>query len=1057
MNAFSKLKNFARGSGKYHDHRLELVRELLDDPRPPEPLSNYLRDQFFKLDAVSWTLFAFGPKDWQLCERLLAATNVTVEAGMLSLVGDYLAANLGSVRKLIALGDRISARLLREEAAELDPKEDQLTAIDAASLFSVRVGCAQLQASPDAMHQHLRARFPRGWGRGRLIAPLIYHFIHRPPAASLDNFLSYIVTGREHDAERLALKLLLSDEAARQTSLAFQIYVGLMGHPYDALDLVLDHIEFRIADGDPLPAHLASFLGRMAELLPETRADHLARIAAVLPGFAEAQDTSGLRQHFDLTDAELARYVALSELAPLPPECAAPKADRPFSILTNMRIAQYPDPLQFQLVVGERAIWFFVNGGRFIGALLRSIYMVERAHRDLEARDAQRLMMFLGHVNAFVASAPSAMAALRAATIRGATTVGSVDDIEYRTDAAIRSGAPFRDRLWINELQWTLRRFEERGKIAEWLAHVRAETKLRPSFLTGINWHWVEEVIGARRLKPFRSFDGAYLFLLMEMETQTDPQRLRLTLDPLIRGLDYKDVVATTVQQFGEAAPGLIRRYLSTQNMLASGLAPNFIAALDGRVRALEACIAHFGYGPLLTQDMYDAEVRALTAELLLTSVNAGKFEVPWDTYRKDVLDAQRDLILAVESLKPRLDEEDATQMSALLDQHVSFPNGRAHTYRIRRKESPVFALVAAVISDYMQHPAFGLEMILSGRFRHNNLLQELWTAINGVVASNIPSVPGFAVQDLVAPYKTATEEFVDRWCSRNMQSRRPEKKEGLFDLVPDQREADRLTGGASNAGSSSEVVGIVVEWIKEKLRQQVPAAGEGFVTDAMAELSSEFAAIRDQQLEDDTNRTNDVQKVHSAVSGAVERRVHELRSWFDGVDATSAGPVSLHDLSLATEALFENMIAEKSLKAEPDQGSHDVSFEPGEVKIAFDLLREIFYNALRHGTGPEVLLSIKRVEEKGGTLYSFRNPADPGEEGPSRETISGSRYIAGDEALFRDKNSGRAKIAASSATLIGSDAEVLCVRGEDAFEFVVPLRPCAIGSRPRNAEEHPA
>lgn len=1030
------LKNFARGSGTYHDHRLEIVRDLLEsDAAPSEPLSPFLRNRLFKLQK-GWALFSFVPKDWQLCERLLGCRNREVEIGLLDLVAEYVLANLESVIELYDLNARISDRLLRRDQVDLAPASDVLSPIDSQSLFGIRTECAALHSSTDAMIEKLGQRLTTGWARARLINPLVYHVSGNPPATLLDNFLSYIVTGKEHDAEKLALKLMLSDEAARDASLAFKIYVGLMGHPFDALEFVLDHIECEIASGRQLADHLAAFVRAVAAALPKSRAGAIAAVLNELPFLASAH-VKVLGERFDLSDDERARYAAFFELEPLPAEFE-PGAERPFSILTNMRLAPYPDPLQFQIVTAFAAVWHFTDAGRLVRAMLRSIYMIDRASRDLEARDVFRLLYLLGFANPFIASAPSAMFLLRALADQSGPIEETAEFIEATTETAIRSRSPFADRLWINDLQWKLRRLEEEGRVQEWLEMVRSQTKLRPSYLTGVNWHWVEEVIAAQRLKPFRSFEGAYLFVHMEMEANSDPQRLRLTLEPLMRGLSFKESVDKIIEEFGIASQAIVRRYFTTSNLLASGFASNYVAALDQRVRALESCIKKFDFGPLLSEEVYDSEVRALTAELLLTDVNAGKFEVPWDTFRSDAADSHQDLYRAVSSLRSRFEEEGP--LTAIIDTPIAFPNGRTQTFRVRNRDQPLFGLIAALISGFMQHPAFGLEVILSGRFRHNNLIQEVWAAIADVSAAQIPSVTQTSQSRLLEDYRTAAEQYIDEWCFSRMQTRRSGKPQGLFDLIPDPREAEALLAKARDASGMLDAIDVVTDWIKAKLRVQVADAREAFGEEVSTSLADRFAEVRDQQLNAGAGREQDVQKVHVAVTDAVLRRIEHLQTWFDGVDTVNSKPISLADLSLATETLFENMIPGRALRVTLDASAADVRYDPPQVKIAFDLLREVYFNALRKGRGPIVDLQVRGLGDAENT-YSFKNEI---EECSTLEIgeheVAGHRYLGPNEAVRREGNSGRAKIAASSATLLGRDTTIRWKRESLSYELLVHM-----------------
>jgi len=1048
------LKNYARGSGSFHQHRRQIVRSILDGQGRPESLSPFLRQALFRLRAETWSVFKFGRKDWDLCDRLLGLERSEVDASLLALVTEYVLSNLDAVQRLLTISHGMSARLLRSQVLEEGP--DALSALDAQSLFGLRLQCAGNQHSTESMHKQLQTILGPGWARSRLSYPLMYHFAAHPPAGQLDSFLSYVLTGEERRSERLALKLMLDDDAGLDLPLAFKLYLGLMGHPYDALELALNHFEQWVATDRPVDLSLRHFVDRMAAVLPGSRAERLASFVTGNTPTSERVDPLVLQRGFGLDAADAAKYAAIVQADPA--EVVIENATRPIDVLCNMRASQYPSPREFQYVTADAAAWAFIDGGRLITALLRSMYMIDRVQKDIEARDALRLILAFGAVTPLIASVPSGMLLVRRLAAMGFGLEQTPDKIELDTDIVIRSLPVRDDRVWINLLQWDLRRLEESGRTEQWLRHVRSETKLRPSYLTGINWHWVEEIIDLHRLRPFRSFDGAYLFIHMELERQSDPLRLRLILDPLLRELSFGDAVNRIVAEFGTAAPAIVRRYLTTQNMLASGQAPNYVAALDQRVRALEVCIKAYNFGPLLTEEVYEGEVRTLTAELLLTDVNAGKFEVPWATFRKDANSSHEDLLLAVDSLRARSDRDAA--MTELTETPISFPNGASERYKVRQRDRALFSLVIDLIKAYLQHPAFGLEVILSGRFRHNNLLQELWSAMAETNAATIPGVSGFAQDELIGGYRDAAETFVDQWCSVHMQTRRPDKPQALFNLVPTQREMDALLERAAHEPVTTGVVDVVIAWIQDTLRTQVAAAQESFCTTFRQELAATFGLVRDTQAEalaasraaETSFRPQDITKVHGAVNDAVMRRVDTLAGWFDGVDSEPTETISLADLSVAVEALFENMLNGKSLKADVDEQARQVLFKPDDVKIAFDLLREVYFNALRHGRGGEVRLTVQRSGADSAATavplaYLFTNKAEQTDD-IGQQLFQGNRYSAATDAVLREGNSGRAKIAASAATLIGRDTTVLCVRNADTYTLEVPLRPEATEAR---------
>ena len=638
-----------------------------------------------------------------------------------------------------------------------------------------------------------------------------------------------------------------------------------------------------------------------------------------------------------------------------------------------------------------------------------------------------------------VAAAPSGMQAVRNLERLDSTALDA-SVIEATTHSAIEISESSEDRLWIVRLQWALRRMEEAGRIDDWLQHVRTQTKLRPAFLTGINFKWVDQVVEQRRLRPFRNFNGAYLFLLSVIEAHADTLRLRLVLEPLLKDLDYEQAVEQVMNEFGTTAPAIIRNYMTTQNMLVSGLAANYVAALDQRVRALEECIRRFDYGPLLTEEIYENEARTLTAELLLTSVNAGKFEIPWDAFRNDTVASQSDLYFTVQSLKTIGDED--PRQSSMVETLIPFANGRSQSYRYRVRQGPLFALVSAILDGFIQHPAFGLEVILSGRFRHNNLLHELWSAISGVTSATIASVPAFVKIELIEEYKTATERVLDAWSSTYLQSVRPQKPRGLFDLVPNQRQMDDLLTEAIDLNEMPAIVDVAIEWLKSQLREQVDKARQQFIDEVPQLIAVAFDELRDRHEQDPNLRTQDVALVHAAVLDATRRRIDELRTWFDGVDATSNATISLNELVMAASTLFENVIKDRKLQVEIDPQASEVSFAPGEVKIAFDMLREVLANALRHGRGEMVVLHISKVEAADRVCFEFANLRAGGATSDAGTTrVPGSRFTSVSDALFREGNSGLSKIAAIAATLAGQDVVVESVIEADAYTLRIPVR----------------
>jgi hypothetical protein len=943
------------------------------------------------------------------------------------------------------VGDAITGQMFSLDEIIITVPTEALTPEEWQSRFGFKILCATNEQSAKDIGISLeRAMHSNEWCCTRLMYPMINHTITHTHPEDIDSFLDYFMSGDEQPSERNTLKLLLHHDAARSAPLAFKLYVGMMGHPFDACETVLDHFEGTLARDGHLDAHSLEALSRLAELLPGTRASDLLvlwQIGDVLPATQEAP--VGLVQRLErygLGPREISLISKFASLAPFNDD-AAMLTNRPLGIIAAMRSAPYPNPEQFSLMLGVLSVWAFVDGGRLAGALMRSLYMVDRTRQELEGRDVLRLASLFGGVNTFISTGPSAIPVLRRVMPSLVFDFDALGKLEREAAAAL-AGVDPDQRLWINLLQWKLRGLEESGKVQKWLETVRSEAKLRPLYLTGINWPWVHEVLEQQKLKAFRSFDGAYLLLIAELELQGDPQRLKLVLDKLLRGQTTDQAVITLIDEYGEFAPALVARYLTTANLLTSGRASNHFAALNQRIEALETCIRHLGFNATLPREMYESETRVLTTELLLLNVNAGKFEIPWDLFASNAEENHRDQYNAFSKLRSPSSED---SLSALIDTPRLFRNGHKEDYRYRRNDGFLFQLVVQIVEDFLEHPAFGLEIILSSRFRHNNLLQELHTAITTVGASAIHPVTPANAKRLSGEYRHAVERALFQWCSSALQSRRKEKPDALFHLIPNAEEVNAIVRKAARGEELREVISIVIEWIKDRLRPQVDKAGKVFVKEMKIKLKEIFSHLLEDQISkcDNTYRPDDARKVHSAVLDALLRRIDTLQAWFDGVDTQTAAPVSLAQLAQATETLFENVLPDREIETEPDLESTAATFLPAEVKVAFDLVREISFNALKHGAEPKVKLKIQRLNGASPVTFVFSNSVGDGAADGEGE-VCGTQYMSEDEALKREGNSGRLKIAASAATLLRREVAIKWVLHEGRYALSVPMRTAA-------------
>ncbi|HAN92531.1 MAG TPA: hypothetical protein DCQ33_10695, partial [Nitrospira sp.] len=932
----TEIKNIARGGGTFHQHRRSILRTALVGDSGVRDLKPFLRDGLFAL-RPEWRAFNFASKDWDLADRVLRDRSTMLEKRMLALAMAYAKSNAGAIARMYALGDRLTGRLLGIPKPTNEVSLDVMEATERQSLFGFRFLCGIHHESPVEMRKALeRAMAGSAWCRSRVMFPLINHSIHPAPPEAIDDVLEYFMSGHERQSEKTAIKLLLSSDAARVTPLSYKIFVGLMGHPFDVVELVISHVEFALAERADIAEHLREFVCAVARLLPGTRVSDTAELLqSSWPIFVADERPDALSERlgrYKLGAAE-AKFLGLFGRLTHFEAPDLPDHERPIAMLSEMRSSRYPHPNAFYALARISSVWAFVDGGRIIAALLRSVYMLPRARQDLEARDVIRLISLFGYITPFIATAPSAIPLIRRLRPSGSYATTDQSHLERAVEEGLEAESVQIQRLWINKFQWRMRILEEHGKFKPWLSSVREPGRIRPQYLSGINWPWVEEIVELQRLKAFRSFDGAYLLLRMELETRSDPLRLKLVLDKLTDGRGALEVVDILTKEFGDEAPAFVTRYLTAANLLATGRASNHIAAISMRMEALESCIRKVGFNELLTKEMYESETRELTAQLLLLNVNVGKFEVPWESFATYAIDKYSDLYAAMETFRPAGPTE---AMSSLTDISRLFKNGHKEDFRCRLNDTAALQLCLGIIEDFLDHPAFGFEMILSGRFRHNNLLQEIHASVTEVGCSQIHPVTPSNAKRLSEAYRTIVERTLYLWCSKFLHSRCKDKPDGLFVVVPKSVEMNELVAKIAASDSLPNSVEVVFHWIKEKLKPQIEQAGARFCADMVRELTQSFEALREKQISecDLSYRPEDAVRVHTAVLTAVVRRVGALRRWFDGVDAKSEAPVSLAQLAQATETLFANVIADRTLITQCDASAAEVSFGPDEVKV---------------------------------------------------------------------------------------------------------------------------
>ena len=621
----------------------------------------------------------------------------------------------------------------------------------------------------------------------------------------------------------------------------------------------------------------SDLLKQLHSILPSDRTSSLCKIYwPDLPeresGAAEQHSAENISRE-SLPEAALAaidEIVKINEKTPSKPSEAMPK---PLAALLRMRREKYPHPDDFDYLTALARNWWFIEAGRLLNGLITSMYLVPRRSSLYEARDIGRLLPFYGDMIPFLAASPSFDDLLSALSRMGWPNEIREAAIN-QADQEINPAAEYTDRFWIKALHWELRTPARRMQIGVWLATIRREVRLRPAYLSGIDWRWVEKLIVDSRLRPFiGNAAGIYVLLLLKVEErERRSEALRVAAEPLIEGKNLREFVEWLIEEYGHEAVGFARYLLNPEDLLLWDLAPNMTAALAGRITALTMCVRKFGFGEVLPETLFEQEWNTLTSSLLLMSVNAGQFEIPWAIFTKEAAERQIDLYTAAHSLEPT--DEGSVLSETRAATPYRFRNGKTVTYSYQAKYHPVVNLILAVVEDFLQHPSFGLEVLLSTRFRHDTMRREFVAVFTKLADQDIPSVFRQEQISIIKRMQPPLLAVIDDWLAEFMNSQRPDKPNGMFDIIPSPDDLLEIVQSLRPAEGIEKLIACLSSWLELKLESQLPPARQKFEADMTISLGVKLDETRLAILESQEFRASDVEIVIAAARAALLQRV---------------------------------------------------------------------------------------------------------------------------------------------------------------------------------------
>jgi hypothetical protein len=1036
------IRDSARGRQNYSDARHKLAASILGHPNDLIARPNkYLTDTLFKLSKDKWRALSFGSKDWPILDRLISAPEGHIEVNYESLIGDYIISNADRVNRLYETSKNISASLLRDDGDSVSDLFDSLDEADKQSVFAFRTYAAQRSHSNELLVEYFKKTMSSDWCKKRFLYPFVYYYINNTADRYLDTFLSYVISGGgKHLSEREAIKFILCDEIAYHQSSSFKYYIALLCHPFDACEILINHLELEFSRFGKISNQAMCLLQNIASVIPSLRVTSVFDLVSGSPlAFVLRPSGSKIAQLFGLDGEATAALTLFSDVA----------ADRDFSdsglprvlaALTRMRRDRYPTVDDFNLLTANAFKWRFTDSGRLLLALLTSIFMLPRREPDYEARQTFRLLSYFGEISPFMLSSPSGAWAIDRRLLPSPRD-SSYEIIESLCDLSFKPANEYSSRLWIKAVHWSLRNAERQFHVAKWLEIVRRDIRVSPGFLTGLRWQWLDDVVRVVRLAPFRGREsGAYALLLMQIEERhRDPTLLRSAIEPFAATRSFDGFVGWLIAEFRSEAVAFVRYFLTPENILLLKLAPNYTAALSSRIAALETCVKLFKFGPLLDENRFQQEAKTLTTLLLLSNVSVGQFEIPWDSFRQDIAEKEGDTYSTYLSLTVTANEIPLLGKARVSTPHM-FRNGKTVNYDFENRYWPLVFLLLSIIDGFIEHPSFGIEVLLSTRFRHDTMRREYARVLAEAKEANILGVPRLPQREMIDHIAVGIYDQLATWLNRRMQSDRPGRPDALFDFTPTQGELHALTMSALELGSLEEIIVCSCNWLQARLDEQVVVARESFLNELEPSLHKRINDERDLMCGLLRFRASDVTKTAALLVTVVAHVTQELRVWFESGDAKDRQSLTFAELKIAVDGVFETQITSGELRTQLkvcQQGKYQIP--PEKVRLCFDLLCELFANAARHGRRGRASVKIWPFEQRELSGFGFSTPIES--EVESDSIIAGRRYESLSDALFREGNSGLQKVASLAASLVGENVSVqVCARNR-IFHVVVPLR----------------
>ncbi|RXH25468.1 hypothetical protein XH84_31470 [Bradyrhizobium nanningense] len=973
-------------------------------------------------------------RDWKILEALADERREAVCSAYLELVTNYIKVNRNAVRRLIEVESSVSRDILNLEMRDALEAFSQLKAVDKQSLFAFKLYCAINADNNERIADYFAKNPHSDWVRQHFLYPLIFYFINVPTKETFEQVLTQTFPNPgQRNSELGLVKLLVADDVDFRTSLAFKCYSALLCHPFDAFQLLLSYFETAIAAGRVLAEAELSCVRSIYEATDSPRFRTVLDMAqgrrwdiVCSPGRLP------ICAHLNLSRDEsrfLEAFVSVDQDAP------KTKLDGIYPQLSRLRWERYPNQTDFGDVVGVGRRYGFCEVGRLVTVLLTSLYMIERRSRGDEFLHLIRQVHFFGTLSPFTLCSPRGAAAL------DSNLFAAVGDPEQIVDASM-SLVDVDTRWWLKRIHWRLRSSERTMRISEWLATVRRHIPLSGNsrFLSGIDWSWIDQVIGALRIRPFQGdLDGIYVLLIRAVEQrQREPNSLMLALAPLApSGGRVGTLVQKLIEHYRNDAVAFVRFFLTPSMILKMRLETNYTAALSERLNALEKCAAEFGFeDEIMTAEQFAFEQRSLTSALTFITVGTAQFELPWEIFTTDALSSVADefrTFLAVDKTYNSLPLLSDARTST---SHV-YRNKEVRTYEFRNREWPLVVTICLIIDLFLSHPSYGIESILAIRIRHDNLRREFALALAALRRTKMLDVTNDEKARCLQLLESSVYSALQSWIDVYMHTKKTKLQRGIFEFLPDQAEMASFVAQLHDNKVLEDVVGLIASWLRQRLDVALHQARSKLMEELQPSLRTAMDSARNA-LAGEQVRMSAVERVIGTAEVQVMQKVGELQAWFEMPIVPRKEGLSYSELKSAVEGRFHDEVASGRLiiTFEARRWADEV-IAPENIRPLFDLWCELTINALKYSERDEIRIRVHPYEDdlaRGLVFSSLRRVG--------RMIVE--KFVgvptSVNEPMLKAGKSGLKIVAALSASIMRRTVTVEVSERKFSFHVQVPL-----------------